>query len=199
MRLVSSILISFLLWGCSSNGPDLKTIKIIPEIEVSLNDEGLRQDGAILRFQNLPFNGFVVNYSAEGILLSKTGYIDGKREGKAEQFTESGNLLERRFYTSNKKVGFHEAWWPNGQKKFEYTFVDGLHDGEYKEWQIDGTPYKVFHYAMGFEDGSQKMWDSDGSIRANYVVRNGHRYGLVGLKNCKSVESNNGEFTSVPF
>ncbi|MFT6828546.1 MAG: antitoxin component YwqK of YwqJK toxin-antitoxin module [Roseivirga sp.] len=199
MKLAASILISLLLWNCSSNEPDLEKVEIIPEIEANLNSEFLQQDGAVLLFENLPFNGYLVSYSEQGKLISKAGYINGKREGKAEQFTENGNLLERRFYASNKKVGFHEAWWPNEQKKFEYTFVDGLHHGEYKEWQINGTPYKVFHYVMGFEDGSQKMWDSDGSIRANYVVRNGHRYGLVGLKNCKSVESNDGEFTSIPF
>lgn len=198
MKFVASILISLLLWNCSSKESDVEKVEIIPEIEVNLSSEFLLQDGAFLLFNNLPFNGYLVVYSEQGILMSKAGYINGKRQGKAEQFTENGTLLERRYYSSNKKVGFHEAWWPNGQKKFEYTFVDGLHHGEYKEWQMNGTPYKVFNYIMGVEDGSQKMWDSDGSIRANYVVKNGHRYGLVGLKNCKSVESN-GEFTAITF
>jgi antitoxin component YwqK of YwqJK toxin-antitoxin module len=121
------------------------------------------------------------------------------REGESRILSENGEILERRFYKSNKKVGLHEAWWPNGNKKFEYTFQQGLHHGEMKEWQSDGKPYKFFNYILGEEDGSQKMWDSEGEIRANYVVKNGHRYGLVGLKNCKSVSNENGELSAVSY
>ncbi len=198
MKLFGTILLSCLLWSCTTRETTPLSFDTISAMEVEIGTAGLQQKGAVLMFNNLPFNGYLVKYSPQGRLLSKTGYVEGKREGIAEVHDESGNQIERRYFKANKKVGFHEGWWPNGQKKFEYTFIDGLHHGEYKEWQMDGKPYKEFHHEMGFEVGSQKMWDSDGSIRANYVVKKGHRYGLVGLKNCKSVESN-GEFTAVPF
>ena len=43
------------------------------------------------------------------------------------------------------------------------------------------------------------MWELDGGIRANYVVKNGHRYGLIGLKNCKSVENEEGSLTGLAY
>ena len=41
---------------------------------------------------------------------------------------------------------------------------------------------------MGYEEGSQKAWWQNGVIRANYVVKNGRRYGLIGLKLCMNPE-----------
>ena len=61
-----------------------------------------------------------------------------------------------------------------------------LVNGELKEWMETGQPYRFFHYIKGYEEGSQKMWWSNGSIRANYVIKNGKRYGLLGLKICSN-------------
>ena len=89
-------------------------------------------------------------------------------------------------YISGKKNGVHRGWWTSGSRKFEYTFVDDLNEGVAKEWFEDGTPLRVFNYVNGKEEGGQEMWYADGSIRANYVVRNGRRYGLIGAKPCSN-------------
>lgn len=197
IKLVGVILILTIV-ACNES----KTEIVFSEIglqEVELSSNSLNQEGATLKFKNLPFNGFVVSYWPNGNVRSKTGYLNGKREGESNIRNEDGKLLELRFYKSNKKVNKHEGWWPNGNKKFEYTFVDGFHHGAFLEWQNDGKPYKVFNYEMGQEIGAQKMWDSDGGIRANYVVKNGHRYGLIGLKNCKSVSDEKGVLSAVAY
>lgn len=62
--------------------------------------------------------------------------------------------------------------------------MDGELQGIANEWYRNGQPYKAFHYKMGYENGSQKMWWENGIIRANYVVKQGRRYGLIGLKLC---------------
>jgi antitoxin component YwqK of YwqJK toxin-antitoxin module len=54
------------------------------------------------------------------------------------------------------------------------------------DWFPDGTLYKQFRYEHGHESGAQRMWYVDGSVRANYVVRDGRRYGLIGAKGCVS-------------
>ena len=98
----------------------------------------------------------------------------------------NGQLVESRIYIDGNKEGFHQGWWENGAKKFEYHFLNAEHDGELKEWMETGQPYRFFHYIKGYEEGSQKMWWSNGSIRANYVIKNGKRYGLLGLKICSN-------------
>ena len=46
-----------------------------------------------------------------------------------------------------------------------------------------------FNYVDGKEEGSQKMWQINGKIRANYHVKNGERFGLIGLKKCYTVNT----------
>ena len=46
----------------------------------------------------------------------------------------------------------------------------------------------AFHYIDGKEVGSQKLWQEDGRIKANYEVKNGERFGLIGLKKCDPVQ-----------
>ena len=84
----------------------------------------------------------------------------------------------------NKKEGKHIGFWEDGKPKFEFYFTKGEHDGMANEWYSNGQAYKAFHYTMGYENGSQKMWWENGVIRANYAVKQGRRYGLIGLKLC---------------
>ena len=48
-----------------------------------------------------------------------------------------------------------------------------------------------FNYKKGKESGSQRLWKTDGSIKANYDVVNGERFGLIGLKKCYQVTVGN--------
>ena len=45
-----------------------------------------------------------------------------------------------------------------------------------------------FHYKNGKEVGSQRLWKADGSIKANYEVVGGERFGLIGLKKCYNMD-----------
>ena len=92
-------------------------------------------------------------------------------------------------YRQGKKIGIHKGYYENGNPKFEYHFIQGEHHGIAKEWYENGQDYKFFHYNMGYEEGSQKAWWENGVIRANYVVKNGRRYGLIGLKLCMNPEN----------
>ncbi len=42
--------------------------------------------------------------------------------------------------------------------------------------------------ADGHEDSARKVSHDDGTIRSNYVVRNGRRYGTPGPKGCVGVD-----------
>ena len=72
--------------------------------------------------------------------------------------------------------------------KVNKKFDDGYYyEGDVKVWYPDGSLFQHFKYKKGHEDGAQKVWKSDGRIKANYVVRDGRRYGLTGVKNCINV------------
>jgi antitoxin component YwqK of YwqJK toxin-antitoxin module len=57
-------------------------------------------------------------------------------------------------------------------------------DGVAREWSREGKLLSEFHFVAGHEAGQQRMWNDDGSIRSNYVVRDGRRYGLIGAMGC---------------
>lgn len=73
------------------------------------------------------------------------------------------------------------------EKKIEVTVSNDEYTGDFKEWIASGLLIKHFHYKNGQEDGSQQLFYENGKIKANYVIINGKRYGLLGTKNCKNV------------
>ena len=76
-----------------------------------------------------------------------------------------------------------------GKPKFCYHFINDEYEGEVTEWDATGQLYRRMHYKQGREDGLQQMWWSDGKLRANYVVKEGKSYGLIGRKLCINNDS----------
>lgn len=113
-------------------------------------------------------------------------YLNGLLEGVQKQWYSNRILAEERLYVSNKKEGLHKGWWENGKPKYSYQFYNDELDGEVLEWYFSGQLFKKFHYRSGYEEGSERLWFEDGSVRANYVIKNGKKYGLIGIKLCKN-------------
>jgi antitoxin component YwqK of YwqJK toxin-antitoxin module len=116
-----------------------------------------------------------------------SSYRNGLLHGTQLQFWENGFVKEQRFFDQGEKEGAYISWWPNGQKQFEYFFESGEYEGELKEWNSEGMLTRIMNYEKGYESGVQKWWYDSGEIKANYVIKNGRRYGLLGTKNCTNV------------
>ena len=101
----------------------------------------------------------------------------------------NGQLSYHRTYRDGRENGVHTGWWPDGRVHFIYTYRDGLIEGVAREWFPSGKLYREFHYAAGQEEGSERMWYTDGKLRANYVVRDGRRFGLPGTKGCTELDT----------
>jgi hypothetical protein len=134
----------------------------------------------------LPANYCVeTEYNASGQLIERQGYAGGQLEGLQQQWYANGTLREERFYHANRKVGRHRGWWPNGNPRFEYTIQNDVPTGTHRDWFENGQLAALFTYAPnGQPEGRQTMWFADGQLRANYVVRQGRRFGLFGTKGC---------------
>jgi antitoxin component YwqK of YwqJK toxin-antitoxin module len=97
---------------------------------------------------------------------------------------DDGSLAWERTYREGREHGLHRGWYPSGGKRFEIRYVDGFAEGEAREWYPSGKLLTEFRYVRGHEMGRQRMWTEDGILRANYVVRDGRRYGLIGSVGC---------------
>ena len=160
----------------------------LSEQEVKSNDSGLQKNDGLLYLHHTLFSGRVVEQYEDGSRKQITSYDAGLQHGLTEVWYPSGAKMEERMYSLGKKEGKHRGWWENGELRFEYHFKDDRHEGSAKEWFDNGTLYRDFNYQNGYEEGRQQMWNNNGSIKANYVVREGRRYGSIGSKPCRSSE-----------
>ncbi|MEI7588415.1 MAG: toxin-antitoxin system YwqK family antitoxin [Chitinophagia bacterium] len=155
-----------------------------PNLIISSQDRFLQMHQDTLFFHATKFSGTIFNTYPNGDTSMIGHYLNGLEEGAFKKWYPNHQLLEWRIFHLGKKVSKHLGFWEDGKPRFEFYFTQGEHDGEANEWYANGQAYKAFHYSMGFENGSQKMWWDNGVIRANYVVKQGKRYGLIGLKLC---------------
>lgn len=114
-------------------------------------------------------------------------FVNGKEDGEWRAYFSNGTLMEKRVYKSGKKTGIYTAWWPNGKERLLYHFENGEYEGSCKDWSENGVLLSEMNYSKGYEAGSQRQFYENGKIKANYVMKDGRRYGLLGTKNCVNV------------
>jgi len=157
-------------------------------IFIENTDAALRLENGVQLYNGLPFTGTLTGTDSLNKTTFSTQYRAGKKEGVTLKNYKNGALAAQRFYKNGHKVGVHRAWWDNGNVKFEYHFNNsGAYHGAVKSWYATGQPYQDFYYQLGKEVAAQRMWQENGKIRANYVVKDGERFGLIGLKKCYSI------------
>jgi len=157
-------------------------------VSINASNEDLVLVNGVLELNSIPFTGRLMTSFSNGTLKSEIFYTDGKKNGFEKHWFENGVLAQERYYVEGFKSGIHKAWWDAQTPKFIYHFNNqGQFDGEVKEWSSSGLLYLSFNYEKGKEVGRQRLWNTDGSIKANYEVVNGERFGLIGLKKCYTV------------
>ena len=181
--------------------PALAVFLLILAVSCEYNNEALEVDAAdpqlhlsngMLYYKGMVFTGVLSSTYDNGNKRSAVHYTQGRKNGDETRWYPDGNIEASRVYSKGNKVGTHQGWWPNGQLKFIYEFNrHGEYNGSVTEWYFSGQKFMDFHYLDGKEEGSQKLWQEDGRIKANYVVKNGERFGLIGLKKCDPVQIQN--------
>jgi hypothetical protein len=195
LKLIGYFFFGCILFSChtkqSIDSSENKIVKenveasiMIPNLYLNALDTGFVFHQDTLYFQSHKMNGYVFKLYTPHDTAFLGSYWGGLEEGVHKKWYPNKQLAEHRYFHLGKKVGKHVGFWEDGTPKFEYHFIDGELQGVCNEWYQKGQPYKVMHYKNGYEEGSQKMWWENGVIRANYVVKQGRRYGLIGLKLC---------------
>jgi antitoxin component YwqK of YwqJK toxin-antitoxin module len=158
--------------------------KTVPAVFVEADDSILSKHQDTLYSGDHFFTGHCYALYPGGDTAILQSYFNGVEEGAQYRWYEGGQLAEKRNYINGKKEGVQQGWWPDGKQKFLFNTVNDEYEGEFREWYSSGLMGKQFHYKNGKEEGSQQLWWDNGTIRANYVIRNGRKYGLLGLKTC---------------
>jgi len=157
---------------------------IAGEKETSNDNPLLERINGILYFDGTPYSGYIIEESESGSLLSKVNWKQGKRHGSYRTWYSNGQKSEERQYFEGRKNGLHMGWFADGSPRFILNFRNGVYHGNCREWHANGQLYTDCNFDEGAEIGSQQSWRFDGKAVANYVVKDGHRYGVVGSKTC---------------
>lgn len=157
-------------------------------VEVDAGDPRLQRAGASWLLSGRPFDGLIRSRTAEG-LRAEQPVRNGLREGLTRSWYPDGSLAEQRAYAGGRKNGAQSQWWPGGMPRLQAQMRDDRPVGQLRTWYADGRPYEEHRYDdAGHESGLQRVWYEDGSLRANYVVRDGRRYGTTGPRACAGKE-----------
>lgn len=201
VRYLSSFFIVLFFFQCSSNqdsgasffakffanSPDVSNEKLL---SFSADNAQISFENAGVFFQGKPFSGklFWVDPQSQDTLKIES-YLKGNRHGNWIQYFPGHVLKEIRTFDQGKKVGAFVQYFPTGKKQQEYHFQNDEYQGLAREWNERGVLIREMHYVAGHEEGSQKLFYDNGQVRANYVMQNGRRFGLLGTKNCVNVSS----------
>lgn len=177
----------FLLISCSYGKKRInepRIAKTVPARYMNASDTGFSNHQDTVYFGSSFYTGYRYALYENGDTALLQSYFNGVEEGMQRKWYKGKQPAEERFYINGKKEGTQQGWWPNGKQKFFFTASADEYNGEFREWYPSGLLGKDFNYVNGHEQGSQRLWWDNGSVRANYVIRDGKKYGLLGYKTC---------------
>jgi antitoxin component YwqK of YwqJK toxin-antitoxin module len=183
---INTLRLGFLvsIMSCNAN----ETIKNTPPNIVNADTANTSiRNGVLYQYETI-FSGTIVSfYTATNDTAEISSYINGKEDGEWRKYYPNKTLKEKRYFTNGFKTGELFARWENGNKKLQYLFVAGEYTGTCREWNENGLLVKQMNYLSGHEEGAQQWWYDNGKIKANYIIKDGRRFGLLGTKNCINV------------
>ncbi|CAN5332074.1 hypothetical protein BH09BAC2_BH09BAC2_07760 [soil metagenome] len=174
-----------LIFFCSCNAA-VKETSALPMAN-SVHAQITNSNGIILS-KGKPFTGVLFTlYPETSDTAAIQQFENGKEDGEWRKYYPDRSIKEIREFLNGYKTGMCRAWWPNGKKMFESRFLNDEYEGAYLEWNMNGLLIKKMNYIAGHEEGNQQWWYDNGKIKANYIIKNGRRFGLLGTKNCVNV------------
>jgi antitoxin component YwqK of YwqJK toxin-antitoxin module len=190
-RIIFYPFLCFIIFSCKREDEkdaalinEIKIAKTVPAVYFNDTDKDFSKHQDTVYYKDQFFTGYRFSLYPNGDTAILQSYFNGVEEGTQIKWYPNHQLQEERFYINGKKEGIHKGWWPDGKKKFVFTACADKYEGESKEWYSSGLLEKHFHYKNGQEEGGERLWWDNGSVRANYVIRQGKKYGLIGLKTC---------------
>lgn len=192
LKIAILVISGIFLSRCQARGPENDTglpprlSKSVPANYHSRKDVRIRGSHDTVYFEGRLFTGFLFELNENSDTIFMGSYFNGVEEGRHIHRYPGGGLSEERYFINGKKDGPQRGWWPDGKPKFRFSCYNNEFEGKLEEWSDSGILIKQFNYRNGYENGPQRLWWSNGTVRANYVVKNGRKFGLIGLQLCSN-------------
>lgn len=186
-------IINFVLFG----NPLVAQKKSSSTIEVKLEEELPVRCTETSNYYGLDFitsekwQTFLVGYTGylevphmNGSVNALIKYKNGLRDGPFYIWSKSNNLISYSNYIDGKLEGYKYDWYDSGVLASEEYNMKGIRENTYSVYSSKGELEAEIEYING-EIKSEKRF-LKGVIQTNYVIRDGHKYGIIGSGYCFS-------------
>lgn len=182
-RFIQISLLLLYLFGCRDE--DFQPQEIVLSSDPLLS----RVDSTYL-YRNKAFTGRIIKSMNERENGFEIDVKDGRCHGQFLELYRDSTIRSNLHYIEGVLAGQQEGYHDNGQLSYHYKMTNGLLEGDYLEYYPNGN-LQIHRVYKKNKIVKEKIYDIDKSIIANYVVKNGRTYGLIGSSSCISVINEN--------
>jgi len=146
--------------------------------ETFWNDGSLKGRGSVLNSSKTG-NWTYFHQGTNGTKRLFAGsYVNGKRNGRWDEFSENGKLLARADYRNGVLHGEFTIFHEGGKIPHSVqNFRDGIKESRYFEYYPNGNTKEASMYSNGIKTGPITIWYPSGRIQARGTLNNGVKEG----------------------
>lgn len=136
------------------------------------------EQGVLVSVMNFSEDGKTADaviYYPDGKPSSKGKYLDQKKEGKWQFFSQDGGyLLSEEHYTAGMRNGLSVNFYPDSTVAEKVTYVNDVKNGEWTRYHPDGRMLLRSAYRDGRIHGKFEVWHDNGKLE----FAGGYRYNM---------------------
>jgi antitoxin component YwqK of YwqJK toxin-antitoxin module len=135
---------------------------------------------SVLIFSSNGKEATAILYHQNGNIASKGKYVNQKKEGKWQFFSElvKNGLLEEEFYSDDKKNGVSVKFYPDSTIAEKINYVNDLKQGEWTKYHQNGKLLLRSTYKSDKVEGKFETWFDNGKPEFSGTYKNDARDGL---------------------
>jgi antitoxin component YwqK of YwqJK toxin-antitoxin module len=134
---------------------------------------------SVLRYSNNGREADAILYHPDGNMASRGKYVNQKKEGKWQFFSDGGGyLIYEERYSNNLRNGQSVMFFPDSSVAESVNYVNDIKHGPWIRYFPDGSVFLKSNYDNGRIDGKFEVWFENGSIQYSGQYKNDARDGL---------------------
>ncbi len=108
-------------------------------------------------------NNQKITLDSNGMVRSKTPYVNGKKHGAQRWWYENGSKSRKTMWKNGVEHGSETWWGQKGQKFFEQTWKHGEKHGIETWWHGNNKRRKEAYYVLG-KESAWILWSEEWSV-----------------------------------
>jgi antitoxin component YwqK of YwqJK toxin-antitoxin module len=140
---------------------------------------------SVLQFSSNGKEADAVLYHPNGYIASKGKYVNQKKEGKWQFFSEviRGYLISEDIYSGDLRNGLSVKFYPDSTIAEKVIYINNIKQGEWTRYYPGGSILLKANYHNDKIDGKFETWSQDGKPEYSGQYKNDARDGLWLLYN----------------